>query len=187
MESDFANFAQVLIVSVLGPYWSCRRGGFVANDPVAAEATPGGGARFEDGIPHEIQLAEEFVAIRYIALIRAVLINLRYLTTFVATAFVLALLAWNSYPFQPRQWVDWTFTVLLFGSLATVFGVYAGMHRSPILSRITGTTANELGSDFFWRLFGFGAIPFLTWLASQFPAVSNLVSRLLQSGLSPAR
>lgn len=47
--------------------------------------------------------------------------------------------------------------------------VFAQMHRNAILSRITNTTANELGWEFFVRIFSFGAISFLTWLADQFP------------------
>ena len=186
IECDFAEFAEYLIGCVLAPYWQCKRKVLVGNDPItnaASEKT----ARSDQDTPFEIQLAEEFVCIRYISLIRAVLINLRYLSTFVSTAFVLALLAWNSYPFQPRQWVDWTFTLLLFGIGAGVVVVFAQMHRSPILSRITGTTANELGGDFFRRLLAFGAVPFLTWLASQFPAVSSFIGRLLQSGLATAK
>jgi hypothetical protein len=107
--------------------------------------------------------------------------------TFASSAFVLAIVAFNSYPFEPRQWIDWAFTGLLFALGASVVLVFAQMHRNPILSRITGTQVNELGSDFYIRLATFGAVPVLTWLASQFPTIGNGVSRLLQSGLQVAK
>ena len=108
--------------------------------------------------------------------------------TFVSGAFVLALLAWNSYPFQPKQWVDWTFTIMLFGFLnPSLSGYLRRVHRNPLLSRITGTEANQLGGDFFWRIFAYGAVPVLTWVGLGLPSVSNAVSKLLQSGFAPAR
>lgn len=178
IESDYARFAQSVLYFVLAPFWIA-----VGRGPVEAELSSGEAT----APPAHIVLAEEFVVIRYLSLIRMVLINLRLLMTFVSISFVFSLLAWNSYPFQPRQWVDWTFTILLFGIGAGVVWVFAQMHRSAILSRITGTKVNELGGDFFFRLFTYGAVPFLTWVAAQFPAIGHTVSKLLQSGLSTSK
>jgi len=130
-----------------------------------------------------ILVAEEFLAIRYLSMIRAVLANMRHLMTFVSTSFVLAMVAWNSYPFQPRQWVDWLFTGLLVFLGWGVIWVFAQMHRNPILSRITDTKANELGWDFYLRIVSFGAVPFLAWLTYQFPDVGGLVYKFLQPGV----
>jgi hypothetical protein len=191
IECDYATFAEALLAGVLVPYWSEMR-----CSPVEAELPPSPASvkeKHEAESPEKpgskacvdppyIRLAEEFLAIRYLSLIRSVLINLRQLMTFVSAAFVLALVAWNSYPFQPRQWINWAFTGLLFMLGAGVVYVFAQMHRNPILSRITGTQANELGIDFYIRLVAFGAVPVLTWLASQFPTIGSSVSRLLQSG-----
>jgi hypothetical protein len=192
IECDYAIFAEALLSGVLVPYWLKNR-----CTPVEAEtAPPATSAKekheatgFEEprpsttcGDPPHIRLAEEFLAIRYMSLIRSVLVNLRQLMIFVSAAFVLAMVAWNSYPFQPRQWIDWGFTGLLV-LLGVVFvWVFAQMHRNPILSRITGTQVNELGSDFYIRLAAFGAVPILTWLGSQFPAIGSSIARLLQSG-----
>ena len=112
--------------------------------------------------PLHIRVAEEFLVIRYIALIRAVLINIRYLLAFVSTVFVVTIVAWNSYPFQPRQWMDEAFTGMLVLLGSGIIWVFAQMHRNPILSRITDTGANELGLDFYLRLVTFEAIPVLT-------------------------
>jgi hypothetical protein len=128
-------------------------------------------------------VAEEFLAIRYLSLIRSVLANLRYLMLFVSASFILAIVAWNSYPFQPSQLVDLFFTGLLAVLGSGVIWVFAQMHRNAILSRITGTGANELGWDFYLRVVSFGALPVLTWLANQFPDIGNLISKFLQPGV----
>ncbi len=195
IECDYAKFAEALLSGVLVPFWQHHRCSLVdANrrppalsrqqqeaEAVLAEVEAADPLPSDD--PHPIQLAEELLAIRYVSVIRSVLINIRQLMAFVSAAFVLAILAWNSYPFQPRQWIDWTFTGLLILLGTAVVWVFAHMHRDPILSGITGTAANELGSGFYLRLATFGAVPILTWIASQFPAVGGSISRLLQSGL----
>ena len=183
IECDYARFCEALLAGALIPYWIRERQEFVEAEPDAEAAR---GAEIYMA-PKHIQLAEEFLALRYFSLIRAVLINVRQLMTFVSVSFVLALLAWNSYPFQPRQWIDWAFTALLFGLGAAVIWMFAQMHRNSILSRITGTQANELGAEFYLRLATFGAVPVLTWIASQFPAIGSGISRLLQSGLQVAK
>jgi hypothetical protein len=91
--------------------------------------------------------------------------------------------AWNSYPFQPRQLIDEAFTGLLLLLGTGVIWVFAQMHRNAILSRITDTNANELGLDFYLRLVTFGAVPVLTWLAYQFPEVWGSLFRFIQPGL----
>ena len=134
------------------------------------------------GTPAYILAAEEFVAIRYVSLIRAVLSNMRYLMTFVSCAFVLTIVAWNSYPFEPRQFINWTFTGLLLFLGSGIIWVFAQMHRNPLLSRATDTKANELGWDFYLRVVSYGAVPVLAWLAYQYPEVGGLICRFIQPG-----
>jgi len=184
VELRFAVFCERLLEHVLIPYWKDKRIGFV--NELDAEHGP----RHVTDAPQDplhIRLAEEFLAIRYVALIRTVLVNIRHLMLFVSTAFVLAIVAWNSYPFQPHQVVDWCFTVLMLCLTVGFIMVFAQMHRDPILSRITDTTPNELGADFYIRLITFGAVPVLTWLAYQFPEIGSSVFRLLQPSLQVAK
>lgn len=110
-----------------------------------------------------------------------------YLMLFVSTAFVLALIAWNSYPFQPHAFIDWCFTILLAMLTLGFVWVFAQMHRNAILSRITDTTANELGWEFYLHLVTFGAVPVLTWLAYQFPEIGGTLYRVVQPGLQVVR
>jgi len=201
MEVDLllAEFGRVLLKELLIPYWKHQRVGLVESEnvdevPIRARRTEAAGSH--PHIPMELRagpasndpscivIAEEFVAIRYMSLIRAVLANLRYLMTFVPVAFVLMIVAWNSYPFQPREIVDWFFTgaLLVFG--IGVIRVFAQMHRDPILSRATDTKPNELGWDFYFRILAFGAVPVITWLAYEFPDIGSTIYRFVEPGTS---
>jgi hypothetical protein len=198
LEKAFAEFSHKLLTFVLIPYWTSERVGLVASAEISE--LPIKARRSETNVerpslsmallagpaseePARVLVAEEFLAIRYISLIRAVLSNLRYLMMFVSASFVLAIVAWHSYPFQPRQWVDWLFTSLLILLGSGIIWVFAQMHRNPILSRITDTKANELGWDFYLRIASYGALPIFAWLTYQFPDIGSLVSKFVQPGV----
>jgi hypothetical protein len=195
LEREFSNLGNLLFTRLLIPYWQTERTGLVngaeveelpmkarrwemrgeiPNLPIALRATP------EPADPPSVFAAEEFLAIRYVALIRAVLANMRSLMLFVSIAFVLCIVAWHSYPFQPRQQVDWLCTGLLVILGTGIVWVFAQMYRDPILSRITDTQPNELGWEFYFRIVAFGAVPALTWLAYQFPDIGSTVFKLFQ-------
>jgi hypothetical protein len=97
-------------------------------------------------------------------------------------SFVLAIVAWNSYPFEPRQLINWLFTILLVVFCVAIVWGFAQMRRDPILSRITDKKPNEQGWDFYLRVASFGAVPVLTWLAYNYPAIGSVLFKLFQSG-----
>lgn len=200
IERCYAKASEALLEGVLLPYWEDTRVGMVEGEeldelPVKAHPLPKDEAASKSHIPLQlhastvaeeptcIRVAEEFLAIRYVSLIRAVLVNIRRLLMIVSVVFVFTIVAWNSYPFQPRQLIDEAFTGLLLLLAAGVIWVFAQMHRNAILSRITDSNANELGWDFYLRLATFGAVPVLTWLAYQFPEVWGSLFRFIQPGL----
>jgi hypothetical protein len=197
IEEGYATFCSALINSVLTHYWDQVRTGFVeeSNSPVDAQSKSDEAAKTQKAEGTEkpektaecgpvfIRLAEELIVVRYVALIRAVLVNARYLMLFVSAAFVLTIIAWNSYPFQPHRLIDWCFTFLFVFIGFGFVTVFAQMHRNPILSRITDTTPHKLGIDFFLRIATFGAVPVLTWLAYQFPEIGGNLFRVLQPSL----
>jgi hypothetical protein len=195
IERRYARFSELLLEGLLIPYWNKKRIGLVQGEPM--EMLPikakRGSAEAQDTLElhaapqkveeENIRVAEEFLALRYVSVIRTVLVNLRYTMIFVVTAFVLAILAWNSYPFRPQNWIDWMFTAVLAVLGSGIVWVFAQMYRDPTLSRITDTSANELGTEFYLRLVTFGAVPVLTWLASQFPVVGSTLFHFLKPGL----
>jgi len=183
IEKRYAAFSELILSDVLIPYWNTKRVGFVeddTDDPGGEHSKPDADAPQD---PLYVRLAEELLVFRYVALIRSVLVNIHYLMLFVSSAFVLAIIAWNSYPFQPHQLIDWCFTLLLVFLGAGFVWLLAQMHRNAILSRITDTTPNKLGVDFYLRLVTFGAVPVLTWLAYQFPSIGGGLFKILQPGL----
>ena len=200
IEEGYANFCTALLNSVLVPHWDQVRTGLVeeCNVPLKDSSKDeksgevGKTQKAEDTESSEelnacrsvfIHLAEELIVVRYVALIRAVLVNMRYLMLFVSAAFVLAIIAWNSYPFQPHRLIDWCFTLMFVFIGTGIVWVFAQMHRNPLLSRITDTSPNKLGIDFFIRIAAFGAVPVLTWLAYQFPEIGGNLLRIVQPGL----
>jgi hypothetical protein len=200
IEKCYAKASEALLAGLLLPYWEDERVGMVEGEelselPVKARTLPRDEAASGSLIPLQlhastvaeeptyIRVAEEFLAIRYVSLIRAVLVNVRRLLTIVSAVFVFTIVAWNCYPFQPRQLIDEAFTGLLLLLGAGIIWVFAQMHRNAILSRITDTNAHELGWDFYLRLITFGAVPVLTWLAYQFPEVGVSLYRFFQPSL----
>lgn len=182
IEQGFAEFCRLLLDGLLVPHWEQERIGLVEETSVPKEESDKSTDRTSSE-PSLIRAAEELIVVRYVALIRAVLINIRYLMLFVSAAFVLALVAWNSYPFQPHAFIDWCFTILLAILTVGFVWVLAQMHRNAILSRITDTTPNELGWEFYIRMITLGAIPILTWLAYQFPQIGGNLYKIIQPGL----
>jgi hypothetical protein len=186
IEVDFAKFGGIVLRDVLIRDWQDKNCSFVERENTDADSSPVGKQAGPDSgtsTPPYIPVAEEFVALRYLSLIRSVLANIRYLMVFVSCTFVLAIVAWNSYPFEPRQLIDWVFTGLLAVLGLGVTWVLAQIHRDAILSRIAKTKANELGAEFYIRIISFGALPLLTWLAYEFPGVGNTILKFLQPGI----
>jgi hypothetical protein len=188
IEKCYARFSEVLLRGVLLPYWEDKRIGLVngrnCNEhPSEERSTLKDESTSKPEEPQYIRVAEEFLAIRYVSLIRAVLVNMRCLLMFVSAVFVLSIVAWNSYPFQPRQWIDEAFTGLLLLMGTGVIWIFVQMYRNPLLSRITDTKANELGIDFYLRVVTFGTVPVLTWLVYQFPDLASSLLKFIQPTL----
>jgi hypothetical protein len=101
----------------------------------------------------------------------------------ISLGFMLALLALKSYPFQTRERIGW-WLVIAFICLGTALThVFMQMDRDVTLSRISKTDANKLDREFFWPLARFGALPLLTIVAAQFPAVSSFLFSWVQPAL----
>jgi hypothetical protein len=132
-------------------------------------------------------VAAEFIALRFVAYIRYVTLQMRNTLTFISIGFILSLLALKSYPFQPRQTIVWSLIGLFVVLSAGIIYVFAEMDKDAILSRISGTDKGKLDKEFFWRLVSFGALPLLTIIATQIPAVSDFLLSWLQPSLESLR
>ena len=131
-------------------------------------------------LPATTRYAEDFLCLFYFNFISSVFACMRTLVMRIAGIFVLALLSFSSYPFEPRTSFH-TLMIFLFVLVATVVSfVFAQMHKDATLSRITDTTPGDLGFDFWLRLAAFVSVPLFSLLATAFPAVGNFLFSWLQ-------
>ncbi len=124
--------------------------------------------------------AEEFVALRFVALIRYVSLQLRNELSFVSAAFILSLISLRAYPFIGHHTIGLALTIIFMILGSGVVTVFAQMDKNAILSRIADTEPGKLDKEFYLRLLSYGALPLLTVLASQFPAIGRFVFSWVQ-------
>jgi hypothetical protein len=124
---------------------------------------------------HEVQLAEEFVALFYINYIHRALVRIRWLILSASGVFVFLLFSASAYPFQPKTTIHAFLVVLFLGVATVVWMIFGDMHRDSTLSHLTDTTPGKLGSDFWIRIVSFGAVPALSLLAAVVPTLNRFV------------
>lgn len=128
-------------------------------------------------------LAAEFVALRYLAFIRYVMLQLRNLLTLLTFGFMAFSLALISYPFQAERLIAWEITVVFAALGSVVVFVLAETETDATLSRVTNTDAGKLGLEFFHRLLSYGTLPLLTVIATHFNGVGQLMFSWIQPAL----
>jgi MFS family permease len=171
-QSALAEAADNL-VEELQSAW--RRGSYETMD-----GTEDAGGKHEDESPPLIY-ASRFVAMRYLAFIRYVMLQLRNMLTFLSLGFLAFAFALMSYPFSGERLIAWVILVLFLAlSSGTIF-VFAQMEMDALLKRITNRDAGTPWFGFVQRALAFGAMPLLAVLASNF----NGVARLLFSWIEP--
>ncbi len=160
-----------------GPW---RDGASASLAQVEKEAKPRSELTLEERIT---VLEEEFVALRFLIFIRHVIRQLRNWVGFMVAGFIVSIISLNSYPFQAHRWIGLASVIMLIGFGSGVVFVFAQMDKDAILSRITDTKQNEIGKTFFFRLAQYGALPLLTVLAAQFPAIGRFLFSWVQPAL----
>jgi hypothetical protein len=135
--------------------------------------------------PEAGQLAclEEYAALRYVAFIRSALGHLRHVMAFVAISFSLVLISLNIYSFEPHRSLIWSFIAIFFVTGFMIVGALMQLHRDPIMSRISGTTAHSLDLHFYLRIAAFGAVPLLTLIATTFPSLGRYLASFIGPSL----
>jgi hypothetical protein len=124
--------------------------------------------------------AAKFVALHYSAYIGYALHQLRNLLLCCIACFVLLVGALNSFSFQAPQTIFHLLSAGLVVGGCVVLVIFAQMERDPIPSRLSGTAEGELGKDFYIRALAYGALPVLSVLSAQFPAISRYVTEWIQ-------
>ncbi len=141
-----------------------------------------------DKVPGKIKqpdlLAAEFVALRYVAFIRYVMLHLKNKLSFLTCSFLLLAIALNSYPFGGetyfRWWLTGTFAVL---GCVTIL-IFLDMERDETLSRLTDTKTNQIAPDFYGKLISAGILPLLAVISSLFPAIGRYLFAWVQPAIT---
>jgi hypothetical protein len=131
-----------------------------------------------------IRNAEELVCLTYLGFAQNLLGRIRTIVLGGVSLFLAVTLAVSNYPFDPRPLLSGALLSLfvVFGGVVTF--TYADMHRDATLSRVTNTNPGELGSEFWFKLLGYGAAPLLGLITQIFPEWSGFLFSWLQPGLS---
>ncbi len=124
--------------------------------------------------------ARQFLALRVAAWLRYVFAHMRACLLGALISSLLALVAVTLYAFQPRHFVNLALGLPLAGAVGLTLLVFVQMDRNATLSRIGDTTPGKVTFDrtFFSKLFTYVGIPVLGLIATQFPAVGELLGRL---------
>jgi hypothetical protein len=132
-------------------------------------------------------VAEEFVALRYVAYAQYTCGQLTYLAFSLAAVFILGVLSVESYPFETHRGMDWIMT-LIFVIVGIIFiRVFAGMERDSILSRLSATEPGKLSVEFYLHLATYGALPLFALIAAHFPSIGNFLFSWIRPGLQSIR
>jgi len=123
-----------------------------------------------------------FLAMRIAAYLRYIFAHLRNCLLGALTSGFLVLVAVSVYAFEPKQFVSLAVRVALAAAVVLTLWVFIRMDRNHTLSRIGGTKPGEVTFDrtFFSTLLTYAGIPALGLIATQFPDIAGLLSRLAQ-------
>ena len=126
-------------------------------------------------------------ALPYVCFIQVTCRQIENLLVFLSVGFVLTLVSLNSYPFQSGHVLGWFMAGLLIAMGLAVGFVLASAERDMVLSRLNGTAPGKIGKDFYMNLLSYGALPVLTVLAAQFPAIGSFLFSWVQPLLQTLR
>jgi hypothetical protein len=184
LQARFAAASGLLLARLLVPYWMSE-GVSLTNLPAPADKSEGEAPNIPPPAKElYIQNAEEFVCLNYLAFVQNILGNIRTVTITVVVLFLAVAIAISSYPFDPRQALSGILVLFLAIIGSAIVYVYAGMYRDATLSHVTNTRPGELGTEFWFKLIGFGFAPVLGLLARIFPSITDFLFSWLQPSIS---
>ena len=179
LQTELQKISELLIANVLMTRWPNGD-----TTGLAADEEPG---KAEVALSREefARLAEEFVALRFVAFIRYVMLQLRNYLAFLSVAFLLTVISFNSYPFEPHHTLTTFLTVVFFILGAFLAIAFVQMSRDSVLRRLGNE--GKLSGAVIWRGISFGGLPLITILASQFPTLGGFLFSWVQPALEAVR
>jgi hypothetical protein len=187
-QVNAAKAAGLILSRVLAPQWR-KEGYSLVIAPHDHEKKDDDGNPASSALARELYLrnAEEFVSFPFLGFAQNILGRMRTIVMGILALFLSVTLAVSSYPFDPRHAISITLVgvFVILGSVITY--VYADMHKDSTLSHLTNTTPGELGSEFWFKILGFGIGPFVGLMATIFPEIGDFVISWLQPGINSVK
>lgn len=185
VQKEIGRVADMLL-SKLRVSWFNESNRITAPDTIKTEEDP---APCTPGPPIDCvqQLREEWVALVYIHYIRMVLLHIRSRLFTAASLYLFLVWAGTSYPYLNRHVLLIALSALLGVLSFAIISVYASINRDAILSRSTNHKPGHLDLDFYVKVASFVGIPFVGFVASQFPEVSSFLFSWIEPGISAVK
>lgn len=182
-QRNIASASGTLLSKLLVPAWRLEEDSLVV-EAAKDEKEDAEANHLSQPKDKHIQNAEEFVCLNYLGFIQNILGRLRTMALTIMLLFTVATVATSTYPFDPQQALSAVLIVLFVIVGVVVVKVYADMHRDSTLSHVTNTKPGELGSEFWFKIVGFGLAPLLGLLTKIFPGMTDFVFSWLQPGIA---
>jgi hypothetical protein len=147
---------------------------------LASSADVGTRTLLTQEVPDSLHLwlrqAEDLVALQRVMFINRIFAALRAQISFVASALILLLLAFNLFPFQPLRLMMTSLGCLLAVILPITLWIFVRLERDEILSYIARTPPGRLTftGPFVGRLMAYIGVPMLSFLVAQIPWLRTL-------------
>jgi hypothetical protein len=187
---DFEDFQKTIaattgkvLTDLLVPEWKQEKHSLILVQPMGSDEDEHKQSPPESTREH-IRNAEELTCLTYLGFAQNILGRIRTVALGGLFLFVATTVAISSYPFDPRPALSGVMLLLFVTFGAVIVYVYADMHRDATLSHITNTTPGELGSEFWFKIAGFGAAPLIGLIATIFPDLSGFLFSWLQPGIA---
>ncbi len=182
-QESIASASGALLTKLLVPAWRKEKDSLVVSlaKQDKEEAAPSPPPQAKD---QHIRNAEEFVCLNYLGFVQNILGRLRTMAMTSVVLFLASTVAVSTYPFDPRQALSGVLIVLFLISGVVIVKVYADMHRDATLSHVTNTKPGELGSEFWFKIIGFGFAPLIGLLSRIFPSITDFLFSWLQPSIS---
>lgn len=129
------------------------------------------------------EIAQTFVTLQYSMFINYGVRQIQNLLLAVSLGFGLLVVALNVYAFESLHLINRFLLVGFIGLGVVIWRVMSQMERDPILSRLSGSTEGELSREFYVKFVGYGALPLISVLSSQFPSIGHFLSSWVEPSL----
>ncbi|MCC7339630.1 MAG: hypothetical protein IT170_00975 [Bryobacterales bacterium] len=171
--SSVAKIGSVL-AGFLEPVWSTGYG-------TAEDVTKPKGDSPPDRRPY--QIAEEIVALPYLAFLGNAMLQLRNLLFYVAVSYFLGMVSALVYPFRGLQMIIWAGTVGFVVMGIPVAVAIFQMERDEILRRLTRGKEDPGAFRLVKRLAMVGGLPILAMVGSYFPGIGRYLMTVVEPAL----